>query len=295
VIHGTDSWYPAILQRRAASDRARYWRTPVLPGAELLTARFHAQRFAPHWHDTYNIPIILAGAQRYRYRGAAHIAGGGAIAAINPGEVHTGERAAADGWAYRAFYPPVAWIAGLAAGIADRDASPPAPVFPFQVVIDPELAARLARAHRALEIDDDRLSAESELHAAFAVLLVRHARPAPVIAARAADSARVAAMKNLLAADRADAALGSSPVTLADLARAVELSPFHALRSFVRAVGMPPHAWRNQLRLTRAVAMLRRGLAVGTVAARCGYADQSHFTRQFRRAYGDAPGRWQRG
>ncbi len=170
-------------------------------------------------------------------------------------------------------------------------------MFPPEVIGDGELAARLASAHRLLEIGDDLLAAETELQVAFAMLLARHARPAIVVARVTGAPARIATMKSLLALDPpAGAALGPSPpVTLAELARAVGLSPYHALRIFVRAVGMPPHAWRNQLRLARAVGLLRRGLAVGTVAARCGYADQSHFTRQFKRAYGAAPGRWQRG
>ena len=40
------------------------------------------------------------------------------------------------------------------------------------------------------------------------------------------------------------------------LAQAVGLSPFHAARLFTRTNGMPPHAWRNQLRLQRALAPL---------------------------------------
>jgi len=275
-----------------ATERAHYWRTPLLPGSELLTARFFAQRFAPHWHDTYNIPIIVAGAQRYRYRGAAHIAGGGTIAAINPGEVHTGERATEVGWTYRAFYPSIAWLTERSAELAGTEGASPAPAFPPHAIDDADLAARLVHAHGLLEADDDPLRAETALRAAFAALLIRHARPAPRVALVARESARTAAMQDLLARDPTSA--GASRVTLTAVAHAVGLSPYHALRVFVRTVGIPPHAWRNQLRLSRAVELLRRGMPVGTVAVRCGYADQSHLTRQFKRAYGVAPGRWQR-
>src|SRR3954467_15283222 len=44
-------------------NSARYWRTPLLPGADLLTAEYHDHEFAPHWHDAYTIPVIVAGAE----------------------------------------------------------------------------------------------------------------------------------------------------------------------------------------------------------------------------------------
>ena len=82
------------------------------------------------------------------------------------------------------------------------------------------------------------------------------------------------------------------PLTLKQLADVVGLSPFHATRLFSASVGMPPHAWRNQLRLSRALGLLRQGMSVTDVAAATGFTDQSHFTRHFKRAYGIAPGRW---
>ena len=84
-----------------------------------------------------------------------------------------------------------------------------------------------------------------------------------------------------------------APVTLTDVARAAGLSPFHAARLFTRATGLPPHAWRNQVRLQRALAPLRAGVSVTEVAAASGFTDQSHFTRHFRRMFGVPPGRWQ--
>jgi AraC-like DNA-binding protein len=84
-----------------------------------------------------------------------------------------------------------------------------------------------------------------------------------------------------------------SPVQLAELAGAVGLSPFHAARLFAQSTGLPPHAWRNQVRLQRALVPLRAGVSVTEVAAASGFTDQSHFTRHFRRMFGVPPGRWQ--
>jgi AraC-like DNA-binding protein len=122
---------------------------------------------------------------------------------------------------------------------------------------------------------------------ALSTLLVRYGRTRPDTPQLAADDARVVTMKEQLAGDLA------APLKLANLADAVGLSQFHAARLFTRATGLPPHAWRNQVRLQRSLAPLRAGVSVADVAAAGGFTDQSHFTRHFRRMFGVPPGRWQ--
>jgi AraC-like DNA-binding protein len=280
-------------------DSARYWRTPLLPGADLLTAEYHDHEFTPHWHEAYTIPVIEEGAECYRYRGAQHVAEAGTVPVINPGEVHTGARAVEEGWRYRVMYVPVDYLHALAAEIAGH--AVPLPWFDTEVIRDPDLARRVARAHRLLEAHADQqstaratpapqpdlLAAEGALLDTLATLLTRHARTREARLAPVANEPRVEIMKALLAADLA------APLRVADLAQAVGLSPFHATRLFSEATGLPPHAWRTQLRLQRALAPLRAGASVADVAAASGFTDQSHFTRHFRRMFGVPPGRWQ--
>ncbi|MDN7429663.1 AraC family transcriptional regulator [Burkholderia sp. AU16741] len=301
-------------------DSARYWRTPLVPDADLLTATYRDHAFAPHWHDAYTIPVILEGAERFTYRGTGHVAETGTVPVINPGEVHTGSRAADEGWCYRVSYMPIEFIRELARAIAGRPQA--APWFAPDVIRDADLAARLTRAHRMLEAGSERalsshaadapaagdpaagdpaagapapdaprlydpLAAETAMLDALSTLIARHADVRPQPARLAADEPRVDAMRERLAADL------TSTVTLDDVAQAVGLSPFHAARLFTRTTGMPPHAWRNQLRLQRALAPLRAGVPVADVAAASGFVDQSHFTRHFKRMFGVPPGRWQ--
>jgi AraC-like DNA-binding protein len=266
-------------------DNARYWRTPLLPGADLLTAEYHDHEFTPHWHDAYTIPVIEAGAETYRYQGSHYVAEAGSVPVINPGEVHTGSRAIDEGWRYRVLYAPVDFIHALAEDIAGR--AQPLPWFDADVIRDPDLAVRLARAHRLLESNDDPLAAETAMLDALSTLLVRYGRTRADSPPSPAADTRVATMKEQLTGDLA------APLKLAELADAVGLSPFHAARLFTRATGLPPHAWRNQIRLQRSLAPLRAGASVTDVAAASGFTDQSHFTRHFRRMFGVPPGRWQ--
>jgi AraC-like DNA-binding protein len=302
-------------------DSARYWRTPLLPGADLVTAEYNEHTFAPHWHEAYTIPVIEGGAECYRYRGSQHVAVAGSVPVINPGELHTGSRAVDEGWSYRVMYVPIDFLHELAEQIAGR--AQPLPWFDTDVIHDLDLAHRLSRSHRLLEADADRrrtaagpepgasvhacdvaalhrpsgascpapgpdlLAVEGALLDALSTLLTRYGRTREEALRHGPNDPRVETMKALLAADLA------TPLRVADLAQAVGLSPFHATRLFTQATGLPPHAWRTQLRLQRALGPLREGASVADVAVASGFTDQSHFTRHFRRMFGVPPGRWQ--
>lgn len=271
--------------RRRVVDSVRYWRTPLLPGADFVTAEYRDHTFTPHWHDAYTIPVIVAGAETYRYRGSTYVAEAGCVPVINPGELHTGSKAAEAGWRYRVFYAPVDAIHQLASEIAGRAQA--LPWFEPDVFRDANLAQRLARAHRLLEAGGDPLAAEAAMLDGLSTLLVRYSQTQPEAPATARDDTRVATMKEHLTGDLL------APLTLAEVAGAIGVSPFHATRLFTQTTGLPPHAWRNQVRLQRALAPLRAGVSVTDVAAASGFTDQSHFTRHFRRMFGVPPGRWQ--
>jgi AraC-like DNA-binding protein len=265
-------------------NAARYWRSPLVPDADMVTAEYYDHEFTPHWHDAYTVPVIEAGAECFDYRGAHHVAETGSVPVINPGEVHTGARAVDVGWRYRVFYLPVPFVEAIADDLRGHRAA--APWFPDEIIRDADLARRLLHAHHLLERSADPLEAELALVDAVTTLVGRHALERPGAAPLAADIHRVETMKSRLADNLLE------PVTLAELARTVGLSTFHAARLFARTTGLAPHAWRNQMRIVRALPALRSGASVTDVAAASGFTDQSHFTRHFKRAFGVPPGRW---
>lgn len=73
------------------------------------------------------------------------------------------------------------------------------------------------------------------------------------------------------------------------LAQRAGLSRFEALRAFKKRYGLPPHAYQLCLRIGHARRLLLQGASAADVATRCGFADQSHFTRHFKRFNGVTP------
>ena len=78
--------------------------------------------------------------------------------------------------------------------------------------------------------------------------------------------------------------------SLSDLAERAGMSRFHLCRQFGDEVGMPPHAYLEHVRVARAKDLLHAGRPLTEIAFRLGYADQSHFTRAFRRSAAVTPG-----
>jgi AraC family transcriptional regulator len=86
--------------------------------------------------------------------------------------------------------------------------------------------------------------------------------------------------------DYVDAHL-DEPIEVAALARIAGRSPFHFSRVFARSVGITPHRWVVHLRLRRAIELVREGRSgLAEIAARTGFADQSHLSRWVRRVNG---------
>ncbi|MGW0200968.1 helix-turn-helix domain-containing protein [Nonomuraea sp. NPDC003201] len=96
---------------------------------------------------------------------------------------------------------------------------------------------------------------------------------------------RLAAVCAILHRDPADSR------TLAQLAVQAGTSDRTLARLCRRELGMSFPQWRTQLRLHHALLLLADGVAVTTVAHRCGWASASAFIDVFGRAFGYTPGK----
>lgn len=84
-------------------------------------------------------------------------------------------------------------------------------------------------------------------------------------------------------------------LSLGSIAQECDLSLAYFGRAFKVSVGMSPHAWRQSRRVEQAKELLRSSaMPLTEIAADCGFADQSHFSRVFARHTNATPGAWRR-
>lgn len=119
---------------------------------------------------------------------------------------------------------------------------------------------------------------------AFAALLAAYAEPLPD-----ADDGIVEAVRARIAGRMAE------PLYLADLARAVHLSPYHFARRFRRAAGCSPMAFVRRLRVERArVLLMTTAMPLRAIAPQVGLRDEFQLSRVFRQVAGHPPSALQR-
>ena len=153
------------------------------------------------------------------------------------------------------------------------------------MVLDAPLAAGMDQLHRLLRASQDRLLRESALQRMFGAVLQRHMQ--------VHDQTQAAA-------PRAWSWRGKcwpTPSTRTCRCRRWRKrpsSPWQLCRQFRQHFGLPPVAWRNQLRVNRARQLLAQGQTPGAVALSPSFADQAHLTRAFRHTVGLAPAAYQR-
>ena len=76
---------------------------------------------------------------------------------------------------------------------------------------------------------------------------------------------------------------------LEDLAAEVGLTTFQLIGLFKRTVGLTPHAYLTQVRLSMACRHLRHSPVLADVATAVGFYDQSALNKHFKRCYGITP------
>jgi transcriptional regulator GlxA family with amidase domain len=85
------------------------------------------------------------------------------------------------------------------------------------------------------------------------------------------------------------------PIRSSELATIVRLNPAYFCRVFRESFGEPPLQYIGRRRIERAQQlMISTDTSLSQIAFDCGFADQAHFSRLFRRVAGDTPRAWRR-
>ena len=261
---------------------AHGWKPPVAGIREVFHARFADHAYPPHTHDAWTLFIVDEGAIAYDLDRRRHGAGPSMVTALPPHVVHDGRPATCAGFGMRVLYlEPEVLGAELIGRAVDRP-----------VLAVPGLRARIATLHDALACRDDALEAGTRL--AFVVEAVRAALGGPT--ADASGPEGLAGRSDL--AERVRAHLEAhlvEPITIADVAAALDAEPTRIARAFRTTFGLPPHAWVTGRRLEIARDRVLGGAELADVAVDVGFVDQAHLTRRFRQYFGTTPDAIRRG
>ena len=249
------------------------------PGIEHAAVRLSGPGFSPHRHDTYAIGVTLAGVQVFRYRGTRRVCLPGQVHVLHPDELHDGGPGTDEGFAYRILYIDP----GLVGLTLDTGALP---FVAEPVHNDPDAVAAVLDVLDRLDDAACDLAA-AEVAATIADVLVQLAGGQTMDSGPVDHEAMARVREHLT-----DHAPDQTPAASLELIAGHDR--YAIARQFRRVYGTSPDRYRTMRRLELARAAIAEGTPLARAAADCGFADQSHMTRQFVRAYGMTPGRWAR-
>jgi AraC-like DNA-binding protein len=247
---------------------------PGAAGIERMHASLHGHAFDLHRHDTYAIGITLSGVQSFRYRRTQWNCLPGQVHVLHPDETHDGHAGTEAGFSYRILYVDPSLVREalgrnalpfVADAVQERSAVDPNELWDFHAPLD-----------EAQRVDLVTQMVDLLVHAATGT--------APAVAAL--SRAGLNRVHDLVASCPEQ----SHPMS--ELERVAGLDRWTLARQFRIAFGTSPSRFRTLRQLDRVRESLRDGLTLAAAAADAGFADQSHMTRLFKRAYGVTPGRW---
>ena len=247
---------------------------------ELFRAWFAGTAYQRHRHDTYAIGLTDCGIQVFDYRGATRTSLPGQIVVLYPDEAHDGRAGAGEGFGYRIVYVEPVQLAEALRALRGR----PCPL-PF--VSDPVSAnAKLARAiESAFRLPMEPLAVDSLLVDLADGLLDADSAGALPGAPRI-DTAAIERARRFLDAER------TRVVHSAELEAITGLTRYDLARQFRQMLGTSPYRYLLMRRLDFARELIHRDRPLVDVACETGFADQAHFTRAFRSAFGLTPARY---
>lgn len=250
---------------------------PGTAGMERIEARFHGNAFDLHRHDTYAIGVTLHGVQSFRYRGTTHHSLPGQIIVLHPDELHDGGAGTEDGLRYRILYLEPSLMLDCLEGAS-------LPFVRDAVLTDHVLCTTLLSALGPIDRELDDLFV-TDFVAQLMQSLARHAgqpaRPMLKPAWRAARLARDYLEDNIARSVRSE-----------ELEAITGLDRYALSRHFRAAFSTSPHRFLVMRRLQQARRLIEIGEPLAQIAIAAGFSDQSHFNRQFKKAFGVTPGRW---
>lgn len=270
------------LERSCIEPSADWMRsTGAEHGVECLEAWFQGPAYHKHRHDTYAICLTTVGVQAFDYRGAAESSMPGQVTVLHPDELHDGHAGTEAGFGYSILYVEPALIFEAVQALCGRACALPFVRNP--VATSAKLSAAVTSAFRGTR---EPLEIDSLIVQLAEGLIDMDPSSRPIARPRHIDVDALEQARQFLDAEKARVVRSS------ELEAVTGLTRYDLARQFRLMCGTSPYRYLLMRRLDFAREQIARRRPLVDVALEAGFADQAHFTRMFKAAFGLTPARY---
>ena len=262
----------------SAKNRLIFWHPWPLKQLELLQGTTVTNPCCHQFAQSYVIGTVHSGMGILQYRNTKQEIARGAFYVIEPGEVWSCQ---SKELTFSHLLVDPTWLHHVATEIVG--AEKPSLRFPGLGRHDTALSRIFEHLSARLPVSASRLEQQELLLEVLAQLLLSQTKDRGEPQRLEWERPAIQRVKAYIAEHHAE------DVSLEVLASIANLSTFHLAREFRQAVGLPPHAYQIQVRMSHARKLLAQDFSVTYVANETGFFGQTHFTNQFKRHVGVTP------
>ncbi|WP_028315060.1 AraC family transcriptional regulator [Desulfatibacillum aliphaticivorans] len=269
--------------RRSNQENVRFFNLQDIPHIQAVHGLHVTNEFSRHVHDGFSIGIVLEGKRVIDQKGASVVIGPKDVFLINPGEPHACKSEDGKHTYFTICVEPEA-LKSFASQISEK--AQETPYFSCLAAKDGELNSLIREFMTLVQKSGSTMEKEASLISILSTAILRYGNDPPELRRISPHVQAVNRTREYIKTHYAE------NLTLKELAGVACLSPFYFQRLFLENAGISPHDFLIQYRIKKARKMLEQGSSLADAALDVGFADQSHFTRAFKRVTGISPGRY---
>lgn len=266
------------MKKNAPVESLSFFRTPHLPGVEIMSADANNSVWKV-FHEDFRICTVETSplAAHWRYRKSTHHTLSGHNMLMEPGELHVNLHPVSGRFHVTTLLGETVDRYHRRYGIGKS------PHLKLANAPDPDFFRSMLRFLNSMKDGAPLLEMASWFEIAMSIYFGRFFERSKALREET-QKGFLRKAKDLLVEN------SSENVSLEELSSEAHLSPFHFLRSFAKEFGMPPHAFQIRVRVAKARSLLAKGLPIKNLDV--GFSDQSHLNRFFKKIYGITPGKY---
>ncbi|MBT34052.1 MAG: hypothetical protein CMO01_30685 [Thalassobius sp.] len=263
-------------------DEALLYKLKNADATELLSARYVAQKFPKHYHETYCIGILEEGAEVLSFGENDLVVTANSIIAINPYDVHENYALDRFGWKYKMMYINSDLMGYAAACLGNRFAAKIN--FEQAVFEDAAIFNSISQLYKQVE-NKQELITETLLIKTLQKLIVSYGKSTKPDFEPDKNTQEIKAFLDVSF---------EAKFELDKLAQQFKTDKYKLIRQFKKHTGLTPLSYVLLQRTNKAKTLIAQGESISQTALETGFYDQSHFDRYFKKYVGVTPVSYQK-
>jgi AraC-like DNA-binding protein len=266
------------------NESIKLFNIPFISGVEAISGQNVINEFRRHIHKTYIVGIVGQGKRIITHPDGTTQVSENEIFIINPGQVHSCSSENQSGHSYKILSISSKTMQSIASQISEKHEK--IPYFKKVHYTNKELSEKFIRLFNIIEEPESDIQVESNFYSFLPYLLIYFSESPPLIYMTGEQKDSMKRVCDYICQNFTE------NISLKKLAGIACLSPFHFQREFKKSIGITPHEYLSDFRISESKNMLLKSEDIADIAIQLGFFDQSHFSRIFRKTVGIPPGKY---